>query len=173
MRPFSNEAFVDAIRKEVEVAVAVGTPMLVINSGAKSEARLKARFPDLPPQAFVHYGNFIGETLKIAADLHIRKVAMGIMIGKAVKLAEGHLDTHSKSVVMNKDFLKEVSEAAGCSPAAAAVIDRMTLARELWSALDEEDTRRFFPALRARCQQACSTVYPPAVGELTLFLVEE
>ena len=173
VRPFSNEAFVDAIRKEVEVAVAVGTPMLVINSGAKSEACLKARFPDLPPQAFVHYGNFIGETLKIAVDLHIRKVVMGIMIGKAVKLAEGHLDTHSKSVVMNKAFLKEVAAAAGCSPAAAAVIDRLTLARELWAALTPADACRFFPALRARCQQVCATVYPPAAGELTLFLIEE
>ena len=173
VRPFSNEAFVDAIRKEVEVAVAVGTPMLVINSGAKSEACLKARFPDLPPQAFVHYGNFIGETLKIAADLHVRNVTMGIMIGKAVKLAEGHLDTHSKSVVMNKAFLKDVAAAAGCSPAAAAVIDRLTLARELWAALTPADARRFFPALRARCQQVCATVYPPAAGELTLFLIEE
>ena len=173
VRPFSNEAFVEAIRREIEVAVAVGTPMLVINSGAKSEASLKARFPDLPPQAFVHYGNFIGETLKIAADLNIRKVAMGIMIGKAVKLAEGHLDTHSKSVVMNKDFLKEVAEGAGCSPAAAAVIDRMTLARELWTDLDKEDARRFFPALRARCHRVCTTVYPPGSGELTLILVEE
>ncbi len=34
VRPFSNEAFVDAIRREIEVAVAVGAPMLVINSGA-------------------------------------------------------------------------------------------------------------------------------------------
>lgn len=173
VRPFSNEAFVEAIRREVEVAVAVGVDQLVINSGAKSEASLKRRFPDLPPQAFVHYGNFIGETLKIAADLHIRKVAMGIMVGKAVKLAEGHLDTHSKSVVMNKDFLKELASEAGCSPAACAAIDHMTLARELWSALDEADARRFFPALRDRCHRVCTTVYPPASGELTLILVED
>ena len=173
VRPFSNEAFVDAIRREIEVAVATGVDRLVINSGAKSEASLKRRFPDLPPQAFVHYGNFIGETLKIAADLNIRKVAMGIMVGKAVKLAEGHLDTHSKSVVMNKDFLKELASEAGCSPAACAAIDRMTLARELWSVLDEADARRFFLTLHDRCHRVCTTVYPPAAGELTLLLVEE
>ncbi|MBR5018840.1 MAG: cobalt-precorrin-5B (C(1))-methyltransferase, partial [Bacteroidales bacterium] len=172
VRPFSNEAFVEAIRREVDVAVAVGVTHLVINSGAKSEAFLKNRFPELPPQAFVHYGNFIGETLKIAAGLQIRKVTMGIMVGKAVKLAEGHLDTHSKSVVMNKDFLKELASEAGCSPAASAAIDHMTLARELWSALDEADARRFFPALRDRCHRVCMTVYPPASGELTLILVE-
>ena len=160
VRPFSNEAFVDAIRREVEVAIAVGAPQLVINSGAKSEAFLKARFPDLPPQAFVHYGNFIGETLKIASDLKVPHVTMGIMLGKAVKLAEGHLDTHSKSVVMNKAFLKEVATEAGCSPAAAEAIDRLTLARELWSALPANDARLFFSAILSRCHSACSTVYP-------------
>lgn len=35
---------------------------------------------------------------------------MGIMIGKAVKLAEGALDTHSKKVVMNQSL----SERIGC-----------------------------------------------------------
>lgn len=163
VRPFSNEAFVEAIRREVEVAVAVGSPMLVINSGAKSEAFLKARFPDLPPQAFVHYGNFIGETLKIAADLRLQKVVMGIMLGKAVKLAEGHLDTHSRSVVMNKEFLKGVAAEAGCSPAAAEAIDRLTLARELWKGLGDADARRFFSAILDRCYAACAPVYPMPV----------
>lgn len=170
VRPFSNEAFVDAIRREIEVAVAVGADPLVINSGAKSEAFLKGRFPELPPQAFVHYGNFIGETLKIAADLKIPRVVMGIMLGKAVKLAEGHLDTHSKSVVMNKPFLQDVAEAAGCSPAAAEAIDRLTLARELWTALSPDDARRFFSAILARCHAACTTVYPDS---LTILLLDE
>ena len=173
VRPFSNEAFVEAIRREIDVAVAVGVTHLVINSGAKSEAYLKSRFPDLPPQAFVHYGNFIGETLKIAAEHHIPKVTMGIMVGKAVKLAEGNLDTHSKRVVMNKAFLKEIAVEAGCSPEACAAIDDMTLARELWTRLSEADACRFFPALRGRCLRVCATAYPSTAGELTLILVEE
>ncbi len=180
VRPFSNEAFVEAIRREVEVAVAVGSPMLVINSGAKSEAFLKARYPDLPLQAFVHYGNFIGETLKIAADLRLPKVVMGIMLGKAVKLAEGHLDTHSRSVVMNKEFLKGVAAEAGCSPAAAEAIDRLTLARELWKGLPQADAERFFSAILSRCYAACATVYPSAAlaenapaASLTILLLDE
>ena len=173
VRPFSNEAFVEAIRREVDVAVAVGVEHLVINSGAKSEAYLKSCFPDLPPQAFVHYGNFIGETLKIAVEHRIRKVSMGIMVGKAVKLAEGHLDTHSKHVVMNKDFVRQLAVEAGCSSDACAAIDRMTLARELWTQLSEDDAGRFFPALRNRCLRVCETVYPSSVGELTLILVKE
>lgn len=37
VRPFSSEAFVNAIRREVEVCKAVGCNHLVINSGARSE----------------------------------------------------------------------------------------------------------------------------------------
>lgn len=131
VKPFSSEAFVDAIRKEVEVAYAINAERLVINSGAKSEKFVRSLYPNLPPQAFVHYGNFIGETLKIAAETGFQKVSMGIMIGKAVKLAEGHLDTHSKKVIMNKDFLKEIAIQCSCSDETLALIEQMTLAREL------------------------------------------
>lgn len=175
VRPFSNEAFVESVKREIEVAIAVGTPTLVINSGAKSEAFLKARYPELPAQAFVHYGNFIGETLKIAADLSVRNVVMGIMLGKAVKLAEGHLDTHSRSVVMNKSFLKEVAAEAGCSDAAAEAIDSLTLARELWKGLPQADAKKFFAAIQRRCEAACATIYPAsdAQGSLTVLLLDE
>ena len=93
VRPFSSEAFVDAIRREMEVAVALGVNHVVINSGAKSEKYIRQLYPDFKPQAFIHFGNFIGDTLSIAADLGIANVTLGIMMGKAVKLAAGHLDT--------------------------------------------------------------------------------
>lgn len=172
VRPFSNEAFVEAIRKEVEVAVAVGADHLVINSGAKSEAFLKNRFPFLKPQAFVHYGNFIGETLKIAAQEGIRQVTMGIMMGKAVKLAEGNLDTHSKNVVMNKEFLKAVAAEAGCSSQTASMIDSITLARELWD-FPQPEAARFTDAILARCAAVCAAVYPSEAGRLEILLISE
>ena len=169
----SSEAFVEALRKEMEVAIAVGVPQIVINSGAKSEQFLRARFPDLQPQGFIHYGNFIGATLSLAAELGIHRVTMGIMLGKAVKLAEGNLDTHSKNVVMNRGFLKKVAEEAGCSPAAAAEIERLTLARELWDALQQDDLQRFLNAILARCRAACETVYPVSAGKLDILLLDE
>ena len=190
VRPFSDEAFVGSLRKEMEVALAVGADHLVINSGAKSEAFLKDRFPDFPPQAFIHYGNLVGETLKLAAELDFHHVTMGVMLGKAVKLAEGHLDTHSRSVVMNREFLKSVAAEAGCSPAAAEAIDRLTLARELWTALSDRpapvalgapagpgahlgDRGRFLSSILSRCRAACATVYPPSAGTLDILLLDE
>lgn len=171
VRPFSSEAFVDAIRREIEVCQAIGAERLVINSGAKSEKYVKREYPDLPPQAFVHYGNYIGDTLKIAEELKISKVTMGIMLGKAVKLAEGHLNTYSKQVVMNKQFLIELAKECGCSQRAFNVISDMTLARELWTGLSEHDASLFFPALLNECMKHCSALLTDT--ELTLMLIDE
>ena len=171
VRPFSSEAFVEAIRREVEVCQAIGASRLVINSGAKSEKFVKREYPDLPSQAFVHYGNYIGDTLKIADDLHIGKVTMGIMLGKAVKLAKGHLNTYSKQVVMNKQFLMELARDCGCSPEAQKVISDMTLARELWKGLPEPDAVLFFPALLNLCMKHCLSLLSRT--ELTLMLIDE
>ena len=171
VRPFSSEAFVEAIRREIEVAQALGCTHLVINSGAKSERYLKNEFPDLLPQAFVHFGNFIGETLRIADELHIPEVTMGIMIGKAVKLAEGFLDTHSKKVVMNKAFLKQLAIKSGCSQEAFALIENLTLARELWEHLSEADASLFFTELLDNCYAHCRPLMPG--GKLTILLIDE
>lgn len=171
VRPFSSDAFIASIRKEASVAKAIGCETLVINSGAKSEHYLRSLYASLPPQSFVHYGNFIGETLKIAADLGFKQVILGIMIGKAVKLAEGFLDTHSKKVVMNKGFLQDVAKEAKCEEATVDAINRITLARELWELLAEKEQNRFFPLLLQKCKSYCAPILPD--GELTLLLISE
>lgn len=171
VRPFSTDAFIASIRKEAEVAKAIGCSTLVINSGAKSERYLKTRYPELPPQAFVHYGNFIGETIRIASSLGFPQVVMGIMIGKAVKLAEGFLDTHSKKVVMNKAFLKELAAEAGCPQSSIASIDAITLARELWQLFPPAQHAAFFRLLLSKCHQHCAPLLPD--GELTILLISE
>ncbi len=171
VRPFSSEAYVGAIRSGIQVCKAVGSPRLVINSGAKSEGFLKALYPELPPQAFVQYGNFIGDALRIASELKIEKVTLGVMIGKAVKLAEGFLDTHSKNVMMNKEFLKQLAAEAGCSDFAGDIIEKITLARELWTSFTLEDAELFFPLLSSRCLAVARTSFPK--GQLTLLLLDE
>lgn len=171
VKPFSSEAFVDSIRKSMEVGRATGSPRIVLNSGAKSEKYVRGYYPELPVQAFIHYGNFIGNTIKIAADLEIKAVTLGIMIGKAVKLAEGNLDTHSKQVTMNKDFLREVALSAGCGGETLAVIEKITLARELWTLLSAEDLQAFCSRLLKLCHQYCDPLLPE--GELTILLISE
>lgn len=170
VKPFSADAFVRAIRREMQVAQALKCKQIVINSGAKSEKYVKQLYPDLPSQAFIHYGNFIGETIKLASDLNVKYLTMGIMIGKAVKLAEGSLDTHSKKVVMNKDFLKGIASEAKCSQEIIDSIEDITLARQLWT-LVPNDKSDFFSLLIEKCHTVCAPLLPN--GELTILLIDE
>jgi cobalt-precorrin-5B (C1)-methyltransferase len=166
VRPFSSEAFVNSIRKEIQVARALGCPSIVINSGAKSENYLRSRFPDLPAQAFIHYGNYIGDTLRLANEEGITHITMGIMIGKAVKLAEGHLDTHSRNVVMNRDFITSLAVESHCHPANIARVAEITLARELWELFT--DTPAFFTLLVDRCMTVCRPLLSHATLDIML-----
>ena len=167
VKPFSEEAFIDSIRKCMTVAKASGTDRVVINSGAKSERFLKTLYPSLPQQAFVQYGNYIGETLHMAADLAIPNVTLGVMLGKAVKLAEGQLDTHSRKAIMNKDFLLEMLHEAN----AAIDISNLTLARELWDLLPACERIRFASIVIRHCAEHCTPLLPN--GELTILLIDD
>lgn len=171
VRPFSMEAFVEAIRREVEVAKAVGAPRLVINSGARSERFVKALYPDLPPQAFVHYGNYIGETLSAASELGFKEVTMGLMIGKAVKLAAGMLDTHSREGVMDKGFIKQMARESGCPQTVCQEIDKITLARELWTLIPQSNQPDFCKTIIRHCHTHCDSLLKS--GSLKIILISE
>lgn len=167
VKPFSEEAFIDSIRKCMTVAKASGFERVVINSGGKSERFVKALYPDLPQQAFVEYGNYIGETLKMAHEFGFTSVTLGVMLGKAVKLAEGHLDTHSRKAVMNKAFVGQMLSEAGC------IIDlsHITLARELWEKLPADKLGAFAATIIRHCSTYCNPLLPN--GTLTILLIDD
>ena len=167
VKPFSEEAFLDSIRKCMTVAKASGSERVVINSGGKSERFVKALYPELPQQAFVEYGNYIGETLKMAHELDVKRVTLGVMLGKAVKLAAGHLDTHSRRTTMDKAFIQRMLEESGIS----IDISNMTLARELWERIAENSRAAFAHTVIRHCYEHCAPLLPN--GELTVLLIDD
>ena len=167
VKPFSEEAFIDSIRKCMQVAVASGADRVVINSGGKSERFVRALYPDLPRQVFVEYGNYIGETLTMAAELGIGKVTLGVMLGKAVKLAAGNLDTHSRKVVMDKPFLQSMLNEAGI----VVDLEPMTLARELWTMVPAHQLQTMADVIISHCHRYCKPLVPN--GELTILLISD
>lgn len=158
VHPLSNEAFISSIRRELEVAWAIGEREVALVAGKKSEEALKQE-RDI---RCVHYGNFIGAALQYAHDIGFRRITLAIMIGKAVKLAEGHLDTHSHKVEMNKTFLCSVAQALGIN---AAPIGNITMARDLWGIMPQA----FFDKISALCLQHCKSVFPQ--GEIQIRLI--
>ena len=167
VKPFSEEAFIDSIRKCMTVAKASGSERVVINSGGKSERFVKALYPNLPQQAFVEYGNYIGETLKMANDLHFKNVTLGVMLGKAVKLASGHLDTHSRKATMDKHFIRQMLEEAHID----VDLSEMMLARELWDKIPQESLQRFAATIIGHCAEHCIPLLPN--GILTILLIDD
>jgi cobalt-precorrin-5B (C1)-methyltransferase len=170
VKPFSEEAFIDSIRKCVTIALASGTDRIVINSGGKSERFVKALYPDLPKQAFVEYGNYIGETLKIITELSKNspiKTTLGVMLGKAVKLAAGHLDTHSRKTTMDLDFIQQMLQESGV----AIDISTITLARELWERIPAHQLGTFAQTVIRHCFEHCKPLFPEA--SLTILLIDD
>ena len=167
VKPFSEEAFIDSIRKCMTVAKASGSDRVVINSGGKSERFVKALYPNLPRQAFVEYGNYIGETLKMAHELHLENVTLGVMLGKAVKLAAGHLDTHSRKTTMDLDFIQQMLQESGIT----IDISDITLARELWERIPSTQLDDFAHTVIRHCTDYCNPLLPD--GSLTILLIDD
>ncbi|MBR6320508.1 MAG: cobalamin biosynthesis protein CbiD [Prevotella sp.] len=167
VKPFSEAAFIESIRKCMQVAKASGAERVVMNSGGKSERFVKAMYPELPQQAFVEYGNYIGEALKMANELDIKHVTLGVMLGKAVKLAAGHLDTHSRKTVMDKVFIQQMLHESGIS----IDISDMTLARELWERIAEDGRAPFARTVIRHCHEHCAPLLPH--GELLILLIDD
>ena len=140
------------------VAAASGRGEVVINSGAKSERMVRSRFPLLPPQCFVEYGNYIGATISIAKELAIPHVHLMMMIGKAVKLAAGQLDTHSRRSTMDRDFIASMLVEAGCDEIVVSKAHDITLAHELWDIIPQDKIGSFLSVLTAHCHKACDHI---------------
>lgn len=167
--PFSASSYIASIRQGIDVALANGCDEIVINSGARSEKYLKELFSTLPDFAFIHYGNWIGETLQKIAESELRKVNLGIMLGKSVKLAEGNLDTHSNKNSWNREFVYELAEAAGYSGERLQAILDLNMAGRLVELFPFSKSEPFYTELLKRCYANCKREAPKA--ELILYLI--
>ena len=90
------------------------------------------------------------------------------MIGKAVKLAEGHLNTHSHEVTMNQAFLQELADEAQIPN---EKMRHLNMARELWDILSPSEMQRFAHVLIQHAHSYCDTLLPN--GHLDILLISE
>ncbi len=159
VHPFSHEAFVDCMQREMEVALAMGLTRLVLNSGKRSEMTIRAKYPHFPDQAFVHYGNFIGDALRLAERLGVPSLTLGVMIGKAVKLAAGFDNTHSHQVTMDRQFVTRLAEETGCSKQTIDLIQNINMARQLLTDIPSDDFQRLSDIISRLCLQTARRIY--------------
>jgi cobalt-precorrin-5B (C1)-methyltransferase len=113
VKPYSTAAFKASILQAVDVARGRGLCDLVVTTGGKSEAFAMKLHPELPQEAFVQMGDFVGITLKHGARRGIGRVLIVGMIGKLSKMAGGKMQTHAAGSEVNMDLLAELAGGIG------------------------------------------------------------
>ncbi len=110
--PYSCSAWIASIRQGVDVARAGGITHVAAATGSTSEDAA-AKLLGLPETALIDMGDFAGGLLKYVRDNPIPKVTIAGGFGKLSKLADGHLDLHSKRSQVNPGFLAALAADAG------------------------------------------------------------
>jgi cobalt-precorrin-5B (C1)-methyltransferase len=92
--PYSCSAWIDSIRRGVDVARAAGHRHVAACTGSTSEAAVRTEY-GLPDDALLDMGDFAGAVLKYLRRHPVPHLTVAGGFGKLAKLAEGHLDLHS------------------------------------------------------------------------------
>ncbi|WP_066948448.1 cobalt-precorrin-5B (C(1))-methyltransferase [Microtetraspora fusca] len=116
--PYSCSAWIDSIRRGVDVARAAGRTHVAGCTGSTSE-RVAAELYGLPEDALLDMGDFAGAVLKYLRRHPVPRLTVAGGIGKLSKLADGHLDLHSGRSQVNPDLLAGLVQGAGGDPALA------------------------------------------------------
>lgn len=106
--PYSNAAWIGAIQRAVDVARAAGLGHLAAATGNASEQAAK-RLHGLPETALIDIGGFIGPLLKYLKVRPVPRLTIAGGFAKMSKLAQGHLDLHSKNSAVDPAFLARIS----------------------------------------------------------------
>jgi cobalt-precorrin-5B (C1)-methyltransferase len=111
--PYSCSAWIDAIRRGIDVARACGSPHVAACTGRTSEGAV-AQVHGLPQQALLDMGDFAGATLKYLRRHPVPRLTIAGGPAKLCKLAQGHLDLHSaRSAVDLTALARSVADAGG------------------------------------------------------------
>jgi cobalt-precorrin-5B (C1)-methyltransferase len=129
VRPFSTAAFRASVVQAIDVARERGIDELVLTTGGRSEAFAMKLFPQLPEDAFIQMGDFVGTALKHCARRQIRRAILVGMIGKLSKMADGRMQTHAAGSEVNTELLASLAGELGADQELRERIRRSNTAR--------------------------------------------
>ncbi|MFE4861412.1 cobalt-precorrin-5B (C(1))-methyltransferase [Streptomyces sp. NPDC056670] len=119
--PYSCSAWIDSIRRGVDVARAAGRTHVAGCTGSTSERTVVAEH-GLPEDALLDMGDFAGAVLKYVRRHPVDRLTICGGFAKLSKLAAGHLDLHSARSQVDKPFLAELARQGGASEALATEV---------------------------------------------------
>ncbi|WP_100407077.1 cobalt-precorrin-5B (C(1))-methyltransferase [Bacillus solitudinis] len=151
--PFSTAAFRASIAQAISVAVNGGCEHLICSTGGRSEKYAMELFPDLPEEAFIEMGDFVGFTLKQCKGRKVKHVTLVGMMGKFSKVAQGVMNVHSKSAPVSFEFLAEVAKQSGVPEEFHQEIINANTASQVGTMMYEHGYTSFFEQLCLRASE--------------------
>lgn len=112
VRPFSCAAYIASIHQGIDVAYTNGLTHIAACTGSTSEARAQAEY-QLPEMGLIEMGDFVGAVLKHIKHSPVKKLSLFGGFGKFSKLADGHMDLHSRASSINLNGLAEKARRIG------------------------------------------------------------
>ncbi|WP_428243034.1 cobalt-precorrin-5B (C(1))-methyltransferase [Gynuella sp.] len=116
VRPFSCAAYIASIHQGMDVAAANGIDHIAATTGSSSEQAIREHY-GLSEMALVEMGDFAGAVLKYLKRVSFARVSLCGGFGKISKLANGHLDLHSRASAIDFEHLANLAQTDGANEA--------------------------------------------------------
>ena len=140
VRPYSHEAWQEAILQGLNVAAALRVTELLLCTGRQSERLGFGLYPGLPPQAGIQAADFAAFTLREAAARPFTRLRWICFPGKLLKLAQGLEWTHAKAADADISMLAKLCCEAGGGKALAQEVKNMPTATGALALMRERDS---------------------------------
>lgn len=131
VKPYSTAAYKASVVQAVDVARRREIETLVLTTGGKSEAYAMRLYPELPEEAFVQVGDFVGVGVKHCARRGAGRAVIVGMIGKLSKMADGKAMTHAAGSEVNLELLASIAADLQAAPELVVQIRAANTARHV------------------------------------------
>lgn len=131
VKPYSTAAYKASVVQAIDVARRREIETLVLTTGGKSEAYAMRLHPELPEEAFVQVGDFVGVGVKHCARRGAGRVVIVGMIGKLSKMADGKAMTHAAGSEVNMELLASIANDLDAAPEVVEQIRTANTARHV------------------------------------------
>ena len=172
VRPFSCAAYIASIHQGIDVATTNGYRHIAASTGNSSETVIRGHY-QLPEIALIEMGDFVGAVFKHLKNnserIQLDKLSICGGFGKMTKLAQGHLDLHSKASSIDLDFLAEQAKELGANPELVAQVQAANTSIEVLKICQNNN----IDLASEICQQALNTARKivPANIELEVWAI--
>ncbi|WP_025707645.1 cobalt-precorrin-5B (C(1))-methyltransferase [Paenibacillus graminis] len=166
--PFSTEAYKASVVQAISVAAAMGNRQIILTTGGSSEKYAMAMFAELPEEAFIQMGEYVGFSLEHAKAFGIHKITLAGMAGKFSKVAQGAMLIHSKNAPVDFGFLAKIAAESGADNGLVEEIAAANTASQVADLMTAAGNDGFFEQL---CLHACRQCLKHMNGGMTVEMV--